>query len=79
MTKLKVGETIPAGTFVLLTSGDETTYGVFGLFRATRDVIVPGAPSKAYSAYAGHMAPDLRELATLLEPVPYAEVWTDGL
>lgn len=76
MSMLLVGETIKAGTLVLLTRGSYASYGVVGLFRALVDVVVPSlSPSKR--DFTGTEEADISLLSTLLEEVPYGEVWRD--
>lgn len=75
MMDLSVGDVIKAGTFVLLTSGSYSSYGVTGLFRATKDTTVPGR-QRRYGA-SGALEPDNAMLSTLLEEVPHMEAWQD--
>lgn len=72
---LEVGATIPAGTLVLLTAGDYSSFHVIGLFRSITDVVVPGIPR--YSSRPDDLIPDTAKLSTLMEEVPYVEVWHD--
>jgi hypothetical protein len=71
MKELKAGATITAGTLVLITSGDYSSYSITGLFRAATDVIVPGR-----SARSGEVELDIALLSTLLEEVPCVEAWS---
>ncbi len=75
---LKPGETIKAGTLVLLTSGSYSSYSITGLFRAPSDIVVPAATPR----YPGQRLDleeeaDIERLSTLLEEVTYVEVWRD--
>lgn len=76
MTKeLTVGNTIPAGSIVLLTAGKYSDYGIHGLYRADTDVVIPGRP--AGYGRRDELEPDLAKLSTLLVELPYVEVWSD--
>lgn len=74
--KLEVGATIPAGTIVLLTSGEYSDFGVCGIFKAETDTIVPGRKSR-YSHYRIEI-PDIHKLSTMLTEIDYVEVWTEN-
>lgn len=69
---MNFGDVIKAGTFVLLTDGSYSQYGVSGLYRAKEDIVIPGV------AHAPDLTlrPDIDKLAALLESVPYVEVWS---
>lgn len=71
---LQAGDTIPAGTLVLLTTGTDDDYIVSGLYRATTDTIIPTRPSQ-FPSEPDRIDQDA--LAQLLEAVPYLEAW-DG-
>ncbi len=65
------GETIKAGTVVLITSGEYSDYGVNGLYRAVTDVVIPGK-DEPYGRRGDKVA-DIHLLSTLLEELPYEE------
>lgn len=72
---LIAGETIPAGTIVLMTSGSYSDFGVNGLYRAIADTVVPGRPARY--GKPGEMEVDSELLSTMLEEVPFVDVWTE--
>ena len=77
---LEVGATIPAGTTVLLTSGSYSDFGVWGIFRAEQDVVVPGKPNRHnWRKYKGGDVVDLALLSTLLTEVDYVTVHNDDV
>lgn len=41
MRELKIGETVKAGTVFIVTTGEYSSYGVIGIFRAIADFVVP--------------------------------------
>lgn len=43
---IEVGDTMKAGTVLLLTAGAYSDFGVYGLFRAKVDFVVPGRRSE---------------------------------
>lgn len=71
--QLEVGDVIPAGTLVLLSAGEYSSYQVIGLFRATVDTVVPGTKKKY--GKPDEQTADTAKLSTLLEEVPLVEVW----
>ena len=72
MATMRVGETLPAGTIVLLTASEWSDYEVIGLFRAPADTVIPGRAMRP--GQPGEQVPDLARLSTLLEAVPYREI-----
>jgi len=72
-TNLEAGDTIKAGTIVLITGGVYSEFGVVGIFRAITDVIVP-----VYTNYWGREnGIDIHKLSTMLEELDYVEAWNE--
>jgi hypothetical protein len=56
--EVKVGDEIKAGTLLLMSSGEHSDYCVTGLFRAKRDFVVPGKPSR-YATNKSRLPPEI--------------------
>jgi hypothetical protein len=79
MNELKIGDIIPAGTTVILSTGAHSDYYVIGVFRALRDTVIPGKPRPAWQQkmcehYRKTLIADLELLSTQLEKIPTIEI-----
>lgn len=75
---LHVGDVVEAGTFLLLTSGEYSSFGVNGLYRAKQRFVIPGRPRRGWTAKPGELEVDVHALTTnpdLLEEIRYREIW----
>ena len=67
---MNAGDTIKAGTLVLLTTGEYEQYDYVGLYRAEADVVIPPARQ-------GGKQPHIGRLMDLMTQVSFTEVWGD--
>jgi hypothetical protein len=79
-SNLNVGDTIPAGTIVVITGGMYSSYGITGIFRAATDVVIPGKEDprdKWRRAPLRQLVVDTPKLSVLLEELDCEEIWAE--